>query len=92
LWSCGGQARQQITFAANRELQVAGKCVTAGSAAVLETCASSAAQTWTRRANGEYVVTSNGQCLTDPGNATVNGTQLRIAACTNAAGQRWSLP
>jgi 3D (Asp-Asp-Asp) domain-containing protein len=92
LWSCDAQARQQITFTASGELQVAGKCVTAGSAAVLETCAGSAAQTWTRHANGEYVVKSNGRCLTDPGNATANGTQLRSAACTDAAGQRWSLP
>ena len=92
LWSCDGQARQQITFAASGEFRVAGKCVTAGTAAVLETCAGSAAQTWTRRANGEYVVKSTGQCLTDPGNATSNGTQLRVAACTDAAGQRWSLP
>jgi Ricin-type beta-trefoil lectin domain/Putative Ig domain len=92
LWSCDGQGRQQITFAASGELQVAGKCVTAGGAAALEACARSAAQTWTRRANGEYVAASNGQCLTDPGNATANGTQLRVAACTDAAGQRWSLP
>ena len=92
LWSCDAQARQRITFAASGELQVAGKCVTAGNGTVLERCTSSAAQTWTRRANGEYVVKSDGHCLTDPGNSKSNGTQLRVYACADTGGQRWSLP
>ena len=92
LWSCDGLARQRMTFAADGELRVVGKCVTAGSAAVLEPCTGSPTQTWTRRATGVYVVKSSGHCLTDPGNAKANGTQLRIAVCADATGQRWSLP
>ena len=93
LWTCDGQARQRITFAASGELQVAGKCITAkNGSAVLETCAGSAAQTWTRRGNGEYVVSSGGHCLADPGSSRTNGTQLRLQACADSSDQRWSLP
>ena len=93
LWSCDGLARQRMTFTASGQLRVLGKCVTAvNGATVLEPCAGSAAQTWIRRATGVYVVKSSRRCLTDPGNATANGTQLRLAACVDAAGQRWSLP
>jgi hypothetical protein len=31
-------------------------------------------------------------CLTDPGASTVNGTQVQIQPCVNAADQRWSVP
>jgi hypothetical protein len=93
LWSCDGQRRQRITFTASGELQVEGKCVTARKgAAVLESCNGSAAQTWTRRSSGEYIVRSNGRCLTDPRNSAANGTQLLLNACARSAGQRWSLP
>jgi hypothetical protein len=92
LWSCDGQARQRITFTASGELRVADKCVTAGRGAVLEPCTGSAAQTWTRRSNGEYVVKATGRCLSDPRNSTRNDTQLLVLGCTGTAGQRWSLP
>jgi hypothetical protein len=44
----------------------------------------------TRLSNGEYVLKSNGKCLTKP--TTTNGKQLTLAACTNTASQHWSLP
>jgi hypothetical protein len=92
IWSCDGLVRQRITFTASRELHVAGRCITASSGkAVLDRCAGSSAQIWTRRSNGEYVVKS-GDCLTDPGRSRRNGTQLRLETCTRAADQRWSLP
>jgi len=91
-WACTGKTPQAILFAASGELQVVGKCITAGTAAILQPCTGGAAQTWTRRANGEYVIKSAGLCLTDPNSSTANGTQLRLSACTNAADQRWSLP
>jgi hypothetical protein len=91
LWSCGGQARQKITFIASGELKVAGKCITdAKGRTVLEPCTGSAAQTWTRRADGQYV--TGGTCLSDPGDSLQNGTQLRLSVCKDGAGQRWSLP
>jgi hypothetical protein len=92
LWTCTGKSPQAITFAANGELQVAGKCITGGTAATLQTCTGTTAQTWTRLANGEYKAKSSGQCLTDPNNSTTNGMQLRISTCTNAANQHWTLP
>jgi hypothetical protein len=93
LWSCNRQARQRLTFQANGELRLSGKCVTnRNGATVLEPCTGGAAQTWTRRANGEYVVRSGSKCLTVPGTSTANGTQLRLSACTNSKRERWSLP
>jgi hypothetical protein len=91
LWSCDGRARQQITFTAASELKVAGKCITSRRGdAVLETCSGSTVQTWTRRADGEYVTAS--RCLTDPRRSTRNGTRLILSACNDGVGQRWSLP
>jgi hypothetical protein len=92
LWTCTGKTSQKITFTASGKLQVVGKCITAGTTATLQPCAGTAAQTWTHQANGEYVVKSRGQCLTDPNNSKTNGTQLHISGCTNAADQHWTLP
>jgi hypothetical protein len=92
IWSCTGKAPQQITFAANRELQVRGKCVTGGKTAFLEPCRDSSNQAWTRLSNGEYVLAATGTCLTDPSNSKANGTRLTLAACKNTASQHWSLP
>jgi len=93
LWSCDGQVRQRVTFLANGELRVSGKCVTdKNGVTVLEACNGAAAQTWTRRANGEYVVSSGSKCLAVPTTSTANGTQLRLSACTDSRRQRWSLP
>ena len=41
---------------------------------------------------GEYVLLSTNLCLTDPGNATTNGTQVQVQTCKNAADQHWSVP
>ena len=92
IWSCTGKAAQTLTFAANRELQLLGKCVTGGTAAFLEPCKDTSNQAWTRQANGEYILAANGKCLTDPGSSKANGTKLTLAACKNTANQHWSLP
>ena len=93
IWSCTGKAPQQVTFAANRELQVLGKCVTGGtSSAFLEPCKDTSNQAWTRQSNGEYVLAASGKCLTDPASSKANGTKLGLAACKNTANQHWSLP
>jgi ricin-type beta-trefoil lectin protein/putative Ig domain-containing protein len=90
IWTCVAGAAQNITFAANRELLVVGKCVTGTTTAFLESCIGATSQQWTRQSNGEYVLKSNGKCLTAP-NAN-NGTQLTLAACANTANQHWGWP
>jgi serine protease len=93
IWSCTGKAPQQVTFAANRELQLLGKCVTGGSvSAFLEPCTDTSNQAWTRQSNGEYVLAASGKCLTDPASSKANGTMLSLAVCKNTANQHWSLP
>jgi Ricin-type beta-trefoil lectin domain/Putative Ig domain len=88
--TCAAGAAQQIHFASDNELQVAGGCVTGTSVAALEPCTAAPSQRWTRQSNGEYVLKPSGLCLTDPSRA--NGTQLTLAACTGAATQEWTLP
>jgi hypothetical protein len=90
IWTCNGGAAQRITFTASRQLQVVGRCITGGSTAYLEPCSSATNENWTRLSNGEYVLKSNGRCLTEP--STTNGKQLTLAACRNTANQHWSLP
>ena len=88
--TCAAGAEQQIHFASDNELQVAGGCVTGTTVTTLQPCTAASNQRWTRQANGEYVLKSSGLCLTDPSRA--NGTQLTLAACTGAATQEWTLP
>jgi len=92
LFTCTGKPQQVITFMANGELVVLGKCITAGNTAFLEPCTGATSQIWTRHADREYTVKVNGKCLTDPGSSTTNGAQLTLAACKNTANQHWSLP
>ena len=90
VYTCNTSSAQQVTFAANHELQVVGSCVTGTTTAALEPCTGATSQMWTRQSNGEYVLKSNGECLTDP--SSTNRTQLVLAACANTASQHWSLP
>jgi hypothetical protein len=90
IWTCTAGAAQNITFATNTELQVVGQCVTGTTTAFLEPCSGATSQEWTRQSNGEYVLRSNGKCLTAP--SANNGTQLTLAACENTANQHWSVP
>jgi len=90
IWTCVAGPAQNITFAANSELLVVGHCVTGTTTAFLEPCVGATSQEWTRQSNGEYVLRSNGKCLTAP--SANNGTQLTLAACANTANQRWTLP
>jgi Ricin-type beta-trefoil lectin domain/Putative Ig domain len=90
IWTCTAGGAQNITFATNTELQVVGQCVTGTTTAFLEPCVGATSQEWTRQSNGEYVLRSNGRCLTAP--SANNGTQLTLAACENTANQHWSVP
>jgi serine protease len=97
IWQCIGGSRQRWTQQ-NGELQVAGKCLTdntgggAGAKLVIEACNGQRNQRWSRNSHGEYWLSSAAMCLTDPGASTVNGTQVQIQPCVNAADQRWSVP
>jgi membrane-bound inhibitor of C-type lysozyme len=92
LWPCAATASMNITFGSNNQLSVVGRCITGTTTVFIEPCSAAGAkwQHWTRLANGEYVLQSNGKCLTAPGQT--NGLQLVMAACKNAGNQRWSLP
>ena len=81
-----------ITFGSNNQLSVVGRCITGTSTVFIEPCSAAGAKYrhWTRLSNGEYVLQSNGLCLTAPGQA--NGLQLLMAACKNTGNQHWGLP
>jgi hypothetical protein len=97
IWTCNHTAAQDWTFS-HGALGVLGKCLAdpngghAGSKLVILTCDGSSAQTWSHHSNNEYVLKLNGDCLTDPSNSSVNGTQVEIRACKNFNDQHWSLP
>ena len=91
IYTCNGVSGQKLTFLANGEVTVLGKCIKdSNSTIVLYACNGATTEMWTRHSNGEYVIKYNGQCLTEP--STANGSQLTLAACKDTARQRWSLP
>lgn len=63
-----------------------------GTKVQLHTCNGTQAEQWKANASGEIVNPVSGLCLTDSGNGATNKTQLTIATCTAAVGQRWMLP
>ena len=96
--ACGSATGEKWTLGSGGSLSADGKCLTdphsggAGTGLVIESCANAAGQQWTRDLKGEYVLSLNHLCLTDPGSSTKAGTQLKLDACTGAASQVWSLP
>lgn len=89
--SCDGGTEQQITFMADGNLIVLGKCITGTGSVFLHACAAGAkSQIWTRFANGEYQLAANSKCLT--ASSSTNGTKLTTTTCRNTANQHWSLP
>lgn len=97
IWTCNGTSAQVWTFA-NHQLSVLGKCLDdstqggADSPLVIWSCNGHKAQTWARFANGEYVLTLNHLCLTDPSDSTINGTQVKLHVCKDNRDQQWSKP
>jgi Ricin-type beta-trefoil lectin domain len=100
LWPCASDSAENWSFNGSHQLVHGSKCANdAGNAGnggkiILYSCTRSQNGLWTHAANGEYVLKSHDGklCLTDPGNATKNGTQLTVATCRNAADQHWTLP
>jgi Putative Ig domain/Ricin-type beta-trefoil lectin domain len=96
IWTCNNTGAQKWTFA-NGALTVLGKCLAdpngtgAGTKLVIETCGGTG-QTWKHKSNGEYVLSLNSLCLTDPSGSSTDGTQVQIRTCADFADQKWSLP
>jgi Ricin-type beta-trefoil lectin domain len=97
LWSCNGQGQQDWSYTKDK-LVHNGRCLTdagdggPGTGLILNGCSSAEDDLWVHTSSGEYVHTGPGGklCLTAP--AAKKGTQLTVAACKNAASQRWTLP
>jgi len=102
LWACNGGAAQRWTTEPDGTVRVDGKCLDvhgggtgSGTPVDLWSCNGTGAQQW-------HLVPSDGGvtlvnpasalCLTDPGDATADGTGLQIATCASdpsAPGQVW---
>ena len=97
--ACNNAASEQWA-SSHGELVHHGACMTDkgnagnGGKVVLARCTGAASQVWTRNSHAEYVLKAHGGtlCLTDPGSAKKNGTQLVVATCRNTANQHWSAP
>jgi hypothetical protein len=100
LWSCATDAAENWSFDGSGQLVHGGECANdsgnagSGGKVILYTCTSADNDRWAHGSNGEYVLKSHGGklCLTDPGQATKNGTQLTVSTCKNTADQHWTLP
>jgi hypothetical protein len=99
LWDCNGQANQQWTYTASKQLMLYGnKCLDAnnkgttnGTAAVIWDCNGQSNQQWNVNANGTITGVPSGLCLDATGAATANGTKLLLWTCSGAANQKWTL-
>jgi hypothetical protein len=98
IWTCNGTAAQKWTYNSNSTLSVLGGCLSdkyytgAGTKLVLWSCIGNRNEQWRHKSNGEYVLATNGLCLTDPSGSATNGTQVEIRACHDYRDQRWSGP
>jgi serine protease len=93
IYTCNGTGAQKWSFSSG-ELHVFGLCLAdtggAGTRVYITNCKSATTETWTHPFNGEYVLKSNGLCLTDPGSSKTAGTVQQLAACKDTANQKWS--
>ncbi|MBW8797527.1 MAG: ricin-type beta-trefoil lectin domain protein [Streptomyces sp.] len=65
----------------------AGASTANGTAIQLGTCDGSAAQTWTRAADGSLKVL--GKCMDVTGAGTAKGTKVQLYTCNGTGSQRW---
>jgi Ricin-type beta-trefoil lectin domain len=100
IWTCDGSAGQAWTVTAGGTVTVHGKCLdvagsgtTSGTPVDLHTCDGSPGQQWRLIPNGAGATLRNpqsGLCLADPADASSDGTQLQIQACSlTDPGQAW---
>jgi len=98
IWKCNNTGAQNWTLGSNGTLSVLGGCLSdkhytgAGTKLVFWSCIGHRNEQWRHRANGEYVLATNGLCLTDPSGSAKDGTQVEIRACHDFVDQRWTGP
>lgn len=99
LWHCDKIGNEKFSHPANTdELIVFGQCLTdphstrgAGQLLEIFPCASPTTtdQEWYYNSKKEYILQANNLCLTDPADATQNGTPVTVDKCTDAKDQQW---
>ncbi|MFE9426439.1 arabinofuranosidase catalytic domain-containing protein [Kitasatospora sp. NPDC006697] len=98
LWDCNGQANQQWTPTAAKELRVyGGKCLDAeakgtanGTKAIIWDCNGQTNQQWNVNADGTITSVQSGLCLDVSAYGTANGTLIQLWQCTGASNQKWA--
>jgi glucosylceramidase len=86
--SGGGGSTGAITGLAGKCVDVAGANPANGTAVQLYTCNGTAAQQWTRGADG--TLRALGKCLDIAGPSTANGAQTHLWDCHGGASQQWT--
>jgi len=99
---CTGESAQHWAMPGDNTIRIQGKCLQASSQAngagiVLATCDGSDAQFWevsgvVRVPGDEFINPWSGKCLEDPGESTVDGTQVQLNTCSRSAAQTWYPP
>jgi glucosylceramidase len=84
----GGGNTGPITGLAGKCIDVAGAATANGTAVQLYTCNGTAAQQWTRGADG--TLRALGKCLDIAGPSTANGAQTHLWDCHGGASQQWT--
>lgn len=100
IWTCHSTDAAQQWTCSGGELRHNGLCLNAkgnaanGSKVILWTCDGSPAEIWAHTRGNSIELEAHGWslCLTDPENATRNGTQLVVSSCRNTPDQHWSMP
>ncbi|MFD8634641.1 ricin-type beta-trefoil lectin domain protein [Streptomyces sp. NPDC059533] len=103
LGTCTGAPDQRWSLGTDGEVRLAGECLSAGAAGLVELvdCAPPQAQqptgqSWTHRRDGTLVDEASGTCLTAPAPVTTPDTpagRLHLAPCgDHRVDQAWSLP
>jgi hypothetical protein len=100
--ACNGQASQKWTLEPDGTLRINGKCLDVTGRSMLDgaglqlwTCntdsTTNANQHWYIGPTGQLFNQNSGRCLDDPGNSTVNGTQLVQEDCYGETGEIWAV-
>jgi hypothetical protein len=100
IWTCHSTDPAQQWTSSGGELRHNGLCLNAkgkatnGSKVILWMCDGAAAEIWAHTKGSSIELKAHGWslCLTDPQNATRNGTQLVVSSCRSTPGQHWSMP
>jgi glucosylceramidase len=85
----GGGGTGPITGLGGKCVDVAGASSANGTAVQLYDCNGSAAQQWTRGANGS--LRALGKCMDVTGASTANGAQIQLWDCTGSGAQSWQV-